>query len=97
MNQVKYHETHVCVGFDGIVDQEVAVLYTGELSNCLRAEKAEHWEMWWGKKKKKKRKKKNDVIFKGTFPKINTGAVDSSLQQSRNDDLQIPNECLFLL
>lgn len=26
----------------GVVDQEVAVLYTGELTNCLWAEKAEH-------------------------------------------------------
>lgn len=31
---------------DGIVDQEVAVLYTAELTNCLWAEKAEHREMW---------------------------------------------------
>lgn len=40
----------------GIVDQEVAVLYTGELTNCLWAEKAEHWEMW-------RRSKEDDVIL----------------------------------
>lgn len=37
------HATERCVGFadgNGIVDQEVAVLYTGELTNCLWAEKA---------------------------------------------------------
>lgn len=33
---------------DGTEDQEVAVLYTNELFNCLWAEKAEHGEMRWG-------------------------------------------------
>lgn len=40
------HGTERCVSVtdsDGIMDQEVAVLYTGELTNCLWAEKAEHW------------------------------------------------------
>lgn len=56
------HATERCVGSadsDGDVDQEVAVLYTGELTNCLWAEKAEHWEMWRGKK----RSKEDDVIL----------------------------------
>lgn len=50
MDDVKYHDKlnmplKRCVGLadgDGIVDQEVAVLYTSELTNCLWAEKAEH-------------------------------------------------------
>lgn len=44
-----------CADSDGVVDQEVAVLYTGELTNCLWAEKAEHWKCGEGKKKRAKR------------------------------------------
>lgn len=50
MDDVKYHDkvnvplegVSASQTGDGVVDQEVAVLYTGELTNCLWAEKAEH-------------------------------------------------------
>lgn len=53
----------------GTVDREVAVLCTGELTNCLWAEKAQHWESP-GEEKEQKKKKKDDVILQRNIHKM---------------------------